>query len=308
MTLPPVHTDGDVDELRKDGSTCAKALRAVADSARLPAGEIEFFADGSNLVGGLGDHVIKMFAPFDGGYRTTEQRALEFLQGRLPVATPELRHQGEWEGWTYLVMSRLSGQPLSVVWRDLSPEDRFRLCFEIGQCAACLHGLDPTPVDDPAPSWQDYLSSQRVGALEQQKRSDPGREWTSQIEDFLDSVELPRAESVFLHTELAREHFFVAQRDGRWELTGLLDFEPAMLGHPEYDFASVGLFVTRGDKDLFGAVLDGYGAADATDREVLSRRFLAYTLLHRYSCLRWYLTFMPTEGLSTLDDIARAWW
>jgi hypothetical protein len=41
----------------------------------------------------------------------------------------------------------------------------------------------------------------------------------------------------------------------------------------------------------------------------LQRRLLAYTLLHRYSNLRWYLERMPDrDGITTLDALAGRWW
>ena len=47
----------------------------------------------------------------------TEARVLEYLHGRLPVATPELLAHGEYEnGWHYLLMSQLPGTELAAAW------------------------------------------------------------------------------------------------------------------------------------------------------------------------------------------------
>lgn len=42
--------------------------------------------------------------------------------------------------------------------------------------------------------------------------------------------------------------------------------------------------------------------------EELSRRLLAYALLHRYSSLAWYLTRLPAPPRPTLDSLATHWW
>jgi len=306
--LAHVRSEDDVDQLRKDSDRCVAALRVVVEHAGVSMDGIELLSDWSNLVGGVGDAVIKLFAPFDEKYRITEQRALEFLEGKLGLATPKIRAQGELEGWSYLVMDRIPGQPLSVVWDLLAPDDRRRLCHDIGRTAARLHDLEVQDVIDLEPEWHAFIAEQRRGVLAQQARTNLESRWQLQIESYLDSVPLPEEAPKLLHTELAREHFFAEQRAGRWELSGLLDFEPAMMGHPEYEFASVGLFVSRGESELLQACLLGYGYDESDLGEELGRRFLAYALLHRYSSLAWYLKFMPTDGIETLDHLARSWW
>ncbi|MGC5411528.1 aminoglycoside phosphotransferase family protein, partial [Streptomyces sp. DT225] len=79
------------------------------------------------------------------------------------------------------------------------------------------------------------------------------------------------------------------------------DFEPAMTGDPAYDFVAVGLFVTCGDPDLLGRLSKAYG------RTFDPSALLAYTLLHVYSNLPWYLREMPRPARETLPALAEAW-
>jgi hygromycin-B 7''-O-kinase len=96
-------------------------------------------------------------------------------------------------------------------------------------------------------------------------------------------------------------HLLVERRAGRWELCGLFDFDDARLGYSEYDLAATGLFLTPGKPVLLRAMLEAYGSLP------LSRRLLAYTLLHRYRELRWWLAeFVPPPWPRTLDDLALA--
>ncbi len=101
----------------------------------------------------------------------------------------------------------------------------------------------------------------------------------------------------------------VAQRGGRWRATGVLDFEPAMIGSREYEFASVGMFASVSDAGFLRALLLAYGFRQDELDHTLRRRFMAYTLLHRYSHLGWYLRRMPPgPGVESLEALADEWW
>ena len=97
----------------------------------------------------------------------------------------------------------------------------------------------------------------------------------------------------------------MAERD---RLGDEFDFEPAMVGEPDYEFASVGLFVACGDARLLRRTLKSYGHADADGGAALACRFMAHALLHRYSNLRWYLQRLPPQGETTLEPLAQRWW
>lgn len=307
--LPEVASDDDVDALRKDVTTCRNAIAAAARREGLPeADEATFFEDGSALVGAAGNFVIKMFAPFDHELMTTEHRVLTAIDSNLSCPTPQLDRVGTFEGWPYLVMTRLPGVPLSTVWQDLPLPEKQRLCRNIGRTAAELHDLPTTALQDLPPQWSPFIVEQRETAVTRQTRHPIDPAWLARIEPFLAQVSLTDEAPVLLHTELMRGHFLTEQRGDRWELSGLVDFEPAMLGHREYDFSSIGLFVTSGEPTLLGHLLQEYGYADSDLDSAFQQRALAYTLLHRYSCLAWYFQFMPMEGLDTLEQIAERWW
>jgi len=308
MLLPEVRSEADVDALRRGGhSTCRAALQAVAAAEGL-AGDCVLFAEGSAIVGAVGDTVVKLFAPFDGDHCATERRVLALLDGRLPCPTPTLRGHGTFEGWPYLAMSRLRGASLSEAWDSLRPPDREGLCRRLGEVAAALHATPIGPVRDLPPSWPDFLARQRADCAARQARLGLDERWLRQIPEYLASVGLPRDPPVLLHTELMRAHVLVERSGDGWTLSGLLDFEPAMIGSAEYEFASVGPFVTCGDPALLRALLLGYGYREDAMDEPLQRRFLAYALLHRYSRLSWYLELVPAKGARTLEELARRWW
>jgi hygromycin-B 7''-O-kinase len=105
-----------------------------------------------------------------------------------------------------------------------------------------------------------------------------------------------------------REHLLVTPNPDGWSLSGLFDFEPAMRGAREYEFAAVGLFVARGDAGFLRRLLIAYGYSPGQLDDALPRRLLAYALLHRYSDLPWYLEQLPAPPAPTLDALAAHWW
>ena len=313
--LPPAATPEAFEPLRRDEARLrrgveeiarrhAGALRGSTESVRFPDGSLPVYALGCSCV-------LKLYPPCYADEADTEAAALEAVAGRLPVATPALIARGELDGWCYLLMARLPGESLAMRWPGLSPAERQSLAAALGECLAALHALDATGIAVPQPDWRAFVAEQTGQCETRQRGRGLAADWAAQVPSFLTSVTLaPPPRVVLLHTEVMREHLLVAfDTTGAPQLSGLFDFEPAMIGAPEYELASVGLFVTGGDPALLRALLRAYGQRDDQIDRPLQRRLLAYALLHRYSNLRWYLERdPPPPGVTTLDDLASRWW
>lgn len=302
--LPPVPDAEAFNPLRK-ADIYRPALAAIAQRHALD-GEASRYAGGSLPVFALGDrHVVKLFPPPFRRNRDNERDALDFLAGRLAVATPELHAADDLDGWPYLVMSQLPGRRMDEVWPSLDRARHLRLAGELGALIGELHALPAGGVTLPFAQvvWDAFIDAQRAACAERQASRGADPAWVARIPGFLDAVDLhdPR-EPVFLHTEVMPDHLLVTA-DGR--LAGLIDFEPSMIGAREYEFAAVGIFFAAGDRALLHRALEGAGhAPDAA----LARRLLAYALLHRYSHLGWYMQRMPPRpGVDSFDALARQW-
>jgi hygromycin-B 7''-O-kinase len=267
---------------------------------RFPSGSLPVYAVGDRLV-------LKLYPPISWEHWQVEDRVLRAVEGRLPVPTPRVEGAGEFRGWRYLLMTRLCGEPLTEVWPRTSERDRDRLATELGIALAALHEVTIGALGPP--DWQRFLADQRAGCVARQRARGLDVRWAAQIPEFLDSVPLPPSPPVLLHTEVMREHLLATSGPaGGWSLSGLYDFEPAMMGDPEYEFVAVGVFVSRGDARFLRRLLTAYGYPDDRLDAALQRRLLAYTLLHRYSDLSWYLEEMPAPPAPTLDALAARWW
>ncbi|WP_320781379.1 aminoglycoside phosphotransferase family protein [Streptomyces sp. CRN 30] len=304
--LPSVDTVDELDEVVRDEALLRPAVQDLC--AQLGLGKIRVlrFEEGSLPVYEVGDSlVLKLYPGFESAEALREARVLSHLEGRLPVPTPKVHAADLYKNnWRYVLMSRLPGEGLARTWRRIPAADRDRIVTEAAEVLAALHAVDPEPVADvvgPA-DWGRFVAVRRANALAHHRAAGLPPHWLEQIPDFLRSVPLAApARGVLLHTEFIREHLIVDPHDG-WRLTGLFDFEPAMIGDPAYDLAGAALFITRADPRQLGRFYAAYGRAPHPPRELL-----AHTLLHVFSDLVWSLRELPAPPRPRLDDMAEAW-
>ncbi len=310
MELPPASTAAEFAAVRGDEALLRPGVDAILARHHV-GGEALRFADGSLPVYAIGEsHVLKLFPPVHLSERATEATALSLVAGRLPIPTPRVEQVGEHSGWGYVLMERLHGEPLATAWPRLGERDRGDLLAALGEALAALHAIrHPLLATLGPPVWGEFVAGQRASAVERQRAKGLDAVWLAQLPAFLEGVPGEvTTERVLLHTEVMREHLLVREGARGWELSGLFDFEPAMHGAPEYELASVGVFVSCGDPRLLGTLLRAYGYRDDELDEAFARRMLGYAIVHRYSNLRWYLERLPPLASPTLAALALCGW
>lgn len=309
--FPSVPTQQAFDLVHRNEELLRPGALAICDRLGHGALAVERFADGSLPVYAVGEAlVLKVYPPFDASERDREAGVLGALEGLLPVPTPAVRAVGELEGWGYVLMDRLRGQSLAAAWPQIPHKDRMRLAADLGEALAVLHSTAWAGVEQARVDWGGFVAGQRRTAAERQRARGLAEEWLAQISGFLEGQPLEEARpGSLLHTEVMREHLLVEPGPGGWRLSGLFDFEPAMVGAPEYEFASVGLFFSCAETGLLRQVLLAYGYAEAGLDAELEGRLMGWALLHRYSHLPWYLRRLPPPaGVRTLEALAAHWW
>jgi hygromycin-B 7''-O-kinase len=307
MIWPSAHDEAGWDAALDDDRALDAGVSAVLARHGLAALPRVRYDSGSLPVYAVGaDHVLKVFPPYEHEHASIEARVLAAVQDALPIATPRLLAADTHEGWPCILMSQLRGRRLVDAWPTLSPDARERLADTLGHTLAALHAIDTAPLADLPPRWDAFVAEQVATAVERQSKRGLDAYWVEQIDEFLVRWHPPPApRHALLHTEIMREHLMV---DAGGRATGLFDFEPAMLGAPEYEFASVGIFFACGDARVLGRTLLAYGYAPHQLDEALQCRLMAYTLLHRYSHLRWYLERIRAGDAKTLEQLATRWW
>lgn len=307
-TLAADATPADWDRVFADDAALRPGVETIVQRSGLGGEAVLRFGRGSLPVYAVGaSRVLKLYPPWETGPAEVEARVLALLHDRLPLPTPEAIATGTLDGWPYLWMSRLAGMPWADTGAAVVARDRDRLAGDLGEALAALHAIDTAALADlPPPHWPSFVVGQRASAVDRQRRRGLDEAWAARVDDYVARWAPPPGDGRrLLHTELMREHLLVERHGDRWRFTGLVDFEPAMLGEPLYEFASVGLFVACGDARLLRRILRAYGGVDLD--EALPMRLMAMALLHRYSDLRWYLQRLPVPQATTIDDLARAW-
>jgi hygromycin-B 7''-O-kinase len=313
LLFPAVTNLDEYEQLRRDDHRFRPGALAICDTLGLRGQPIERFPGGSLPVYAVGDTlVLKLYPPFERIERDREAAALSATAGRLPIPTPGVRATGELEGWPYLLMDRLPGRDLSEAWPGLSPDERMAMASQLGEALAALHAIQSPSLDPLRIDWAGFLDEQTRTAAERQRARGLDERWCEQIPDFLQRAQLEAAPpdgGSLLHTEIMREHLLVEPGEGGWRLSGLFDFEPAMVGATEYEFVAVGLFFSGGEPALLRRVLLAYGCPEHRLDASFTLRLMAGCLLHRYGNVSAYLRLIPPPaGARTLRDLAETWW
>ena len=306
--FPTVRDEDELARIVKDDAAFAEGIATICRTLGVRHRPVRF-SGGSRPVYALGPElVLKLFWPCDPGEAERESVFLEALHEKIPIPTPKFHAKGELESYRYVLMGRLAGVPLSTVVSRVDRAGLRRLAGNLGEGLRALHAIRDERFAPAKVEWGALIQERRTTTLALQKKRGLAEAWLEQIPEYLAEecrpIERATAESP-LHTEVMREHLLVEEVNGAWRLSGLFDFEPSMVGAPEYEFASVGVFFSCGDSELLRDVLLAYGYRGRELDHALERRLFAYALLHAYSNLPWYLDRIPPpKELTRLDDLA----
>lgn len=312
--LPTVDKLEDYRRSYRDAGVWLPVMRAICQRHSLDASQLEFAPPGTHVVFRIEGLYLKLFAPLWADDFVTERLVLHRLSERadaLPVPTPHLVAEGEIEDWPYLVVTAVEGMPLCQVWDEMDVHDREHVAACCGELMAALHatpteGLEPIAVD-----WPAFVEEQTQACFDGIARAGLGERWVHDVHAFfarLPPLFEPGFRLVLLNADLTDEHVLVSRREGRWEVTGYIDFGDAMLGHPHYEFAAPGCSITRGFPCLQQAMLLAYGFAEDQLDKALADRLMAYTLLHRFITVPELLKSFGLPDIARLEDIGGSLW
>jgi hygromycin-B 7''-O-kinase len=209
-------------------------------------------------------------------------------------------------------MQKLEGIPLNKVWETISYSQKSELLYQLGAIVKEYHHLPIDQFRNTTHPWLPFIEDQKENLVKNHTNFGVNMEVINEINEWVNTHKPDLSDSediVPLHTELMLEHIFVNQTGDKWTITGLIDFEPAMLGHREYDFAAVGIFICPGDPHLFRQFMLGYGYKTKDLAPSFSRRIMSWLLLHRYCNLTWFCDTLPKNIPSHhLESLGNFWY
>ena len=288
-SLPSVRTIEAFRAWRGDPSQCLPAAIDIARSHRLPHGNPQLFATGTNLVVALDDRLIlKVFPPLLRHQFVSERASLSQLRGRLSVAIPEIVLEGERDQWPYLVITRLQGVVGSKAWPILPDDRKERLLGQIGETIAEVQRVPVGELSAVEPRWAAFISGQIEGCRARHERLGLPQKYLDGLDDLLrDAATLIPVDAppVILTGEYIPENFLLSGASGSWQLAGLIDFGDVFTGSGEYDLLGPSVFMTAGMPRRVESFFRGFGYAREDITPALTRRLTALLLLHRFSDL-----------------------
>ena len=256
--------------------------------------------------------IIKFFPPMVANDLKREVAAYLALGDRvphLPLLLSHGRYQDRIE-WPYLVVSCIPGQAWREISARLSAGQAEGLVAELGRMARLTHeiSLPPNGTWPAVGAWAVLVASRLAQVGDDLRRGTALQNGLiEEIESLLATTSWYDQRPCLLHSDLTEDHLLVAERDGEWFVTGLIDWADAEVGDPIYDWVAVWFSVCRRDPRLFGAFLSGYGARESWDGNFLNR-LMALTFLHRFGATIISDSLPPVEqrAIGTFEQLTKA--
>jgi hygromycin-B 7''-O-kinase len=271
--------------------------------------EFHPFTAGAALVAAVSaDAVIKILQP---PYRE-EWEAEQWALARIPVLRNELgvelprllAAEVDESGWSYLIMSRVPGIQMDQAWPLIPQENRITLMFEIGKLMAFVH--QNSAVENHQDRWSAFLSQQKENCQARHRGLSMPSWFVEGIPEYIGGVPEESFRPVLLTGEYTPFNLLVTEVNGKWKLTGMIDFADAFAGAPEYDLIGPGVFLGAGDPALVNGLLRGYGL-EMTAK--LRQRLMSLHLMHRFSHFQRQVALKDWQSKATsLEALAKLLW
>jgi hygromycin-B 7''-O-kinase len=257
--------------------------------------------------------VVKIFAWFSRYSR--ELRALTVAEGRCQIKIPSLIGNGEISGWFYIVTTQLDGAALCNSWNSVAMNDQFEIVSALGVALKQLHSsrVELTAKESvESLVWPNLIKSQALFLLEGETVRRRNQRWLRKLPSYIETnlCSLPNHyKRVLLHGDLHPGNFLLEVENGRWKVTGLIDFADSLTGFHEYDLIKPAMDMAFGSRTLQRTLLLAYGYREKELGVRLRRRLMLLTMLHRSSIWEECVQRLgPKADNLTLEDLEAQIW
>lgn len=180
--------------------------------------------------------------------------------------------------WRYCIYERAPGLPWGEIREQLTPEEQAGARRQLGQAVAQLHGVHFEAFGEltneaAAPSTAaPYLAALAARAALRIPAAPLRETFLAALERYADWFS-DVTEARLTHEDLHGWNVLFEQREGRWQLTGIVDFDKAWAGHAESDLARLEFWDGMTD----AAFWESYTALQPVEPQFAQRR-LVYQL------------------------------
>lgn len=234
------------------------ALASLGEASRRRGAWERMEGGEDSVVFARGDVVVKLVPPFS--RRDAERETLVLPRLALPVPTPRVLDVQRIDGWTAVLLSRLPGVPAAHAWSTVPHAERLDVARTLG---GTLRALWATPLD---PSDGDAI------ALHARLVADAGRHAADGLRDagtfVLERLPASPPAPTLVHLDLTDENVLLERREGRWRVSGVLDFVASRASYPPLDLVTPGIFFGGADASVRRALVLGSGIELRDPREL----------------------------------------
>jgi hygromycin-B 7''-O-kinase len=283
--------------LNEDSPFWDQKMNLIVQQENLPEGALTRFSYGSNIVYSYNHElVIKLFPSYFNDQFDREVEVLQAIDGRIHlVETPKLISVGSLEGWNYLIMSELKGTLLIDLWDELTTKERAACSVALGKVIEEFHQVPTEHFSKINVNWREFIHRQYQNRLDNHADLPPYLLQT--LESYVDESYIDYNPDLKLLTgEYTPFNLLFNKVDGKWTLTGVIDFADCFLGDGDYDLLGPILFLFNGNKEMTTAFLKSYGYDELN--ESLRKKLMIYSILHRYSDINFYISKNEQAGKS----------
>jgi len=210
---------------------------------------------------------------------------LELLEHKSAIPAPRLLASGIFEdriSWPYLIIECLPGEGFDRVRERMDRGNLLAVARRMGEIVRDFANIDPgalSTLSPPAGTWREFFArgkSEAIEALREDRRLPE-----SLRESLLDLLEANPVEeliggpSVLHHADFEPEHVLLVENQGRWEISGLIDYADARVGLREFEWRAAYRRVLDGDSEAMRAFMAGYDPG-YRDRDFCLKCFVVY--------------------------------
>lgn len=230
--------------------------------------------------------VVKLYPPLFARDFGRETGVYRLLHGRFPQLPTFIAHGTYRDAidWPFLVTAFRPGEPIRALFSQLDAATRAAIAAELGPLIRTLHMTSLSATADTFPTWPEFLT-ERAPAVgdELRARTRLAPAVITELEALVAALE-PRLRAqrpCLLHADLTEDHLLLARTNGRWHITGLIDYADAELGPPGYEWVALWFSLCDRDPAFFRATLHAYDPQLRLDSTFVDEA-LAFTCLHRF--------------------------
>jgi hygromycin-B 7''-O-kinase len=284
-------------------------LHHLQEAFRLPGDQWQRIPEGANALFQLGDDVIVKLVP--PSWRQQGEKELivaPLLDGKLSLETPRFIGGGVVDQWVFVISSRLPGTSLADVWPSLDVNQKRMIMLQVGKLLRELRDVTFDADIAIRVDWPHYIGALVSACLARHQRKAMPAHLAQQVIPYLEAAGdfSPPAQPRLIHMDIHPWNLMAHNDEGRWRLSGLIDFGDAIVGNCDrFELLTPLMFMAQGNPILVQALLDSCGVLDDYDAPTLRRQLMATALIRPDSDVGFCMRQVAVTGArETWEQIA----